>query len=227
MFIYEPTNPEVILIHLHGFASDIKGTKVSILRERSLQGRFSLFAMDMDYQTTTTSRVLEVLDTLVRGFSQKFSQVWLSGSSHGGYISLNYLKFYKPEKVKRVFLFAPSYSTLALTVKEVGEARCKNWLEGKEDLSFTECETGLELTINKEFAVDILKKGYEILRDSHVDFPSEVPYEIYVFHGRQDNTVPIEHSKLFVSKVKVKEFLELEDDHRLSKTFKWLVEKYM
>jgi len=27
--------------------------------------------------------------------------------------------------------------------------------------------------------------------------------------------------------VKVKEFLELEDDHRLSKTFKWLVEKYM
>ena len=183
--------------------------------------------MDMDYQTTTTSRVLEVLDALVRGFSQKFSQVWLSGSSHGGSISLNYLKFYKPEKVKRVFLFAPSYSTLALTVKEVGEARCKNWLEGKEDLSFTECETGLELTINKEFAVDILKKGYEILRDSHVDFPSEVPYEIYVFHGRQDNTVPIEHSKLFVSKVKVKEFLELEDDHRLSKTFKWLVEKYM
>ncbi len=183
--------------------------------------------MDMDYHTTTTSRVLEVLDVLVKGFSQKFSQVWLSGSSHGGYISLNYLKFYKPAKVKKIFLFAPSYSTLGLTIKELGEGKCKNWLEGKEDLNFTECETGLELTINREFAVDIIQKDYEIIKDGEVYFPLEFPYEIYVFHGRQDNMVPADHSRLFASKVKVKEFLELVDDHRLSKTFKWLVEKYM
>ncbi len=183
--------------------------------------------MDMDYQTTTTSRVLEVLDALVKGFSQKFSILWLSGSSHGGYVSLNYLKFYKPEKVSRVFLFAPSYSTLWLTLREVGEDRCKSWLEGREELSFTECETGLEITIHKDFAVDILQRGYEIIRDGEVNFPSELPYELYVFHGTQDNMVPVHHSRLFTSKVKVKEFLELEDDHRLSKTFKWLVEKYM
>ncbi|MEJ5338473.1 MAG: YqiA/YcfP family alpha/beta fold hydrolase [Aquificaceae bacterium] len=227
MFIYELTNPEVILIHLHGFASNVKGSKLEVLRERSLQGRFSLFAMDMDYQTTTTSRVLEVLDVLVQGFSRKFSTVWLSGSSHGGYVSLNYLRFYRPEKVSKVFLFAPSYSTLGLTVREVGEEKCRSWLEGKEDLSFEECETGLEITINREFAVDIIQKGYEIIRDGEVDFPSELPYEIYVFHGRQDSMVPVEHSRLFTRKVKVKEFLELEDDHRLSSTFGSLVKKFM
>ncbi|QID34038.1 YqiA/YcfP family alpha/beta fold hydrolase [Pampinifervens florentissimum] len=227
MFIYEPTNPEVILIHLHGFASNVRGSKIEVLKERSLRGRFSFFAMDMDYQTTTTSRVLEVLDALVKGFSQKFSTLWLSGSSHGGYVSLNYLKFYKPERVSKVFLFAPSYSTLGLTLREVGEDRCKRWLEGREELSFTECETGLEITIHKDFAVDILQRGYEIIRDGEVNFPSELPYELYVFHGTQDNMVPIEHSRLFASKVKVKEFLELEDDHRLSKTFKGLVEKYL
>ncbi len=183
--------------------------------------------MDMDYQTTTTTKTLEVLDALVKGFSQKFSTLWLSGSSHGGYVWLNYLKFYKPEKVGKVFLFAPSYSTLDLTLKEVGEEKCKNWLEGKEELSFTECETGLELTIHKDFAIDILQKGYEIIEDGGVDFPSEVPYEIYVFHGRQDEMVPVEHSRLFASKVKVKEFLELEDDHRLSRTFGTIVENYM
>ncbi len=205
----------------------MRGSKIEVLKERSLRGRFSFFAMDMDYQTTTTSRVLEVLDALVKGFSQKFSTLWLSGSSHGGYVSLNYLKFYKPERVSKVFLFAPSYSTLGLTLREVGEDRCKRWLEGREELSFTECETGLEITIHKDFAVDILQRGYEIIRDGEVNFPSELPYELYVFHGTQDNMVPIEHSRLFASKVKVKEFLELEDDHRLSKTFKGLVEKYL
>lgn len=183
--------------------------------------------MDMDYQTTTTSKVLEVLDTLIKGFSQKFSQVWISGSSHGGYVALNYLKFYKPSSVSKVFLFAPSYSTLELTVKEVGEEKCKGWLEGKEELSFKECETGLEITINKDFAVDIAQKGYEIIKGLEVDFPLETPYELYIFHGRQDSVVPVEHSRFFVNRVKVKKFIELDDDHRLSNSFNSLVERFM
>ncbi|MCX7989513.1 MAG: alpha/beta hydrolase [Aquificaceae bacterium] len=227
MFIYEPTNPELILIHLHGFASNVKGSKISVLRERSMKGRFSLFAMDMEYQSTNTTRVLEVLDALLKGFSQKFKEIWLSGSSHGGYVSLNYLKFYRPEKVTKVFLLAPSYSTLSLILQEVGEEKCRRWLEGKEELRFTECETGLELTISRDFATDISAKGYEIISEGKVLFPQEVPQEIYVFHGLQDRTVPIEHSRLFTNHVRVKTFVELEDDHKLSLTFPSLVEEFM
>lgn len=183
--------------------------------------------MDMEYQSTTTTRVLEVLDALLKGFSQKFREIWLSGSSHGGYVSLNYLKFYRPEKVSKVFLFAPSYSTLSLTVQEVGEEKCRGWLEGTEELSFTECETGLELTINRDFAADIRAKGYEIISGGRVLFPQQVPQEIYIFHGLQDRTVPVEHSRLFARHVKVKTFIELEDDHRLSLSFGSLVEEFM
>ncbi|MCS7262300.1 MAG: alpha/beta hydrolase [Aquificaceae bacterium] len=227
MLVYEKTNPELILIHLHGFASNVRGTKISLLRDRALAGRFSLFAMDMDYQSSTTSRVLEVLDALVRGFSQKFEELWLSGSSHGGYVALNYIKFYAPQAVSKLFLFAPSYATLSLTLQEVGQDRCGNWLEGKEELKFTECETGLELTINKDFAKDILEKGYEIISEGKVCFPREVPQEIHIFHGLQDSMVPVEHSRLFSSHVKVKTFLELQDDHRLSRTFTSLVDTYL
>jgi len=227
MLIYEATNPQLILIHLHGFASNVVGSKVSFLRERSLQGRFSFFAMDLDYHTTTTTRTLEVIDVLVKGFSQKFEEVWLSGSSHGGYVILNYIKLYRPNRVKKVFLFAPSYSTLQLTMEEVGEENCKNWLEGKEDLKIVECETGLEVVINREFAADIRERGYEIIYDGEINFPTELPYEIYVFHGTKDNVVPVEHSRLFTSKVKVKHYLEIEDDHRLSNTFKDIVEKFL
>ncbi|MCS7171017.1 MAG: alpha/beta hydrolase [Aquificaceae bacterium] len=227
MFIYELTNPELILIHLHGFASDVRGSKVAILRGRALSGRFSFFAMDMEYHNTTTSKVLEVLDVLVKGFSRKFKEVWLSGSSHGGYVTLNYLKFYQPIGVAKVFLFAPSYSTLSLTLQEVGEDRCREWLEGKEELTFTECETGLEITIHRDFAFDIVQRGYEIISKGGVLFPENPEYPIYVFHGLQDRVVPIEHSRLFVSKVRVEHFSEVEDDHRLNNTFKGIVESFL
>jgi hypothetical protein len=79
MFIYERAHPEVLFIHLHGFASDVKSSKVLALRDFALKsGRFSLFAMDMDYQHTTTTRTLEVLDALIRGFCQKFKSLrWI------------------------------------------------------------------------------------------------------------------------------------------------------
>ncbi|MFN3598755.1 MAG: alpha/beta hydrolase [Aquificaceae bacterium] len=226
MFIYEKTNPEVILIHLHGFASDVKGNKVRLLVERSRKGVFSFFTMDMDYQTTTTTKTLEVLDTLVKGFSQKFKEIWLSGSSHGGYVLLNYLRFYAAEKVRKVFLFSPSYSTLSLTIQEVGMDKCEKWLKGEEELHFVECETGLEFTIHKDFAVDIIQKGYEIIKDSKVNFPKDLSYPLYIFHGTFDNVVPIDHSRLFVKEIKVQRYVEVEDDHRLSNTFKDLVENF-
>ncbi len=184
--------------------------------------------MDMDYHTTTTTKAVEVLDVLIKGFSQKFEEIWLSGSSHGAYVILNYLKLCMPNKVSKVFLFAPSYSTLYLTIREVGEERCKNWLEGKEDLKISECESGLELLINKDFAVDILEKGYEIISGQEVRFPAEVPYQIYIFHGTKDEVVPVDYSRLFTSKVRVKEYLELDgEDHRLSNTFRHIVESYL
>lgn len=207
--------------------SNVSGNKVSLLRQRALGGRFSFFAMDMDYHRTTTTRTLELLDVLIWGFSQKFGEVWLSGSSHGGYISLNYLRFYRPEKVKKVFLFAPSYSTLQLTVREIGEEGCRNWLEGKEELRFFECETGQEVTVDREFAIDIIKKGYEIIADGEVRFPEHTDYAIYIFHGSMDKMVPCDHSRLFASKVKVEVYEELEDDHRLSKNFQALIEKFL
>jgi len=228
MFVYEKTNPDVILLHLHGFASDVKGSKVSILKNLALDtGMFSLFAMDMDYQHTTTSRTLEVLDALLKGFCKKFKEIILSGSSHGGYIALNYLRFYKPECVKKVLLFAPSYSSLALTIEKVGKEIAKDWLEGKKELSFTECETGLEITIHRDFAVDILQKGYEIIEGDKVNFPESPPADLFIAHGTEDKVVPINHSRVFVSKVKVKAYKEVEDDHRLTKTFETLLREFL
>ncbi|WP_340694580.1 alpha/beta hydrolase [Hydrogenobacter thermophilus] len=220
MFIYEPVNSDRLLLHLHGFASNVKSSKVQALRDYAVStGSFSFFAMDMEYHTTTTSRSLEILDILLKGFKNKYKELFLSGSSHGAYVVLNYLRFYTEELLKGVLLFAPSYSTLQLTLDQEGIDKCKKWLRGEEELRISECETGTELVIHKDFARDILDKGYEIIVGDEVRFPKDPAVDIVILHGTQDRIVSVSYSRVFTQKVKIKRYIELEDDHRLSKSF--------
>jgi predicted esterase len=220
MFVYEKANSERLILHLHGFASNTKSSKVKALRDYASQSRkFSLFCMDMDYHTTTTSGVIEILGTLVKGFKSRYKKIFLSGSSHGAYVILNYIKLYGEGDIDAALLFAPSYSTLQLILLQEGAEKCAKWLRGEEELSIYECETGMHITIHKDFAKDIVENSYEIISGGYVNFPQETPVSIVIVHGTQDEIVPVEHSKIFVKKVKVKKYIEVEDDHRLSKSF--------
>ncbi|MFN3813284.1 MAG: YqiA/YcfP family alpha/beta fold hydrolase [Aquificaceae bacterium] len=225
MFVYEPVSGAKILIHLHGFASSVRSSKVEVLRDLSAKRKtFSLFAMDMDYQSTTTTKTIQVLDALVKGFKDKHTHVLLSGSSHGAYVILNYLKVFGGEHINGVILFAPSYSTLHLILAQEEREKYQRWLKGEEPLRIKECETGTELLINKDFAKDILEKGYEVIKGKEVLFPKNPPTEMFIFHGTEDEMVPIDYSRTFVEHVSVKRYLEVEDDHRLTKTFRNLIE---
>ena len=218
MFFYDPNNPEKLWIHLHGFATDVWGSKIEFARNYFKRTKaFSFFAMDMDYEKHTTTEVLEVLEALVLGFSKRYTDIVLCGSSHGAYIASNYVRFRELGNVKRLLLLAPSFRTLDLVLKELGEEKVKRWLEGKEALRFKEEE--VEIEVREDFAVDILEKGYEIVRNGEVHFPNDPPVDILIVHGTKDEIVPVEDSRLFASRVKVSELIEVEDDHQLSESF--------
>ena len=218
MFFYDANNPEKLWVHLHGFASNVLGSKIEFARNYFKRTKsFSFYAMDMDYEKHTTTEVLEVLEALVLGFSDRYKHITLCGSSHGAYIAANYVRFRKLGNVKSLLLLAPSFETLALIVKELGEEKVRKWLEGKESLRFMEGE--LEIEVREDFATDIVKNGYEIIRGSEVDFPQEPPVEIILVHGTKDEIVPMEDSRLFAEKVKLSGFIEVEDDHQLSESF--------
>ncbi len=218
MFFYDQNNPERLWIHLHGFATNVFGSKIEFARNYFKRTKaFSFFAMDMDYEKHTTTEVLEVLEALVLGFSKRYTDITLCGSSHGAYIASNYVRFRELGNVKRLLLLAPSFRTLDLVVKELGEERVKRWLEGKEALRFKEEE--VEIEVREDFAVDILEKGYEIVRNGEVHFPKDPPVDILIVHGTKDEIVPVEDSRLFASRVKVSELIEVEDDHQLSESF--------
>ncbi len=218
MFFYDANNPERLWIHLHGFATNVWGSKIEFARNYFKRTKaFSFYAMDMDYEKHTTTEVLDVLEALVLGFSQRYEDIVLCGSSHGAYVAANYVRFKKLGNVKRLLLLAPSFRTLDLVVKELGEDKVRKWLEGKEVLRFT--EEGVEIEVREDFAVDILEKGYEIVRDGEVYFPEDPPVDIILVHGTRDEVVPIEDSRLFAEKVRISEFIEVEDDHQLSESF--------
>ena len=218
MFFYDANNPERLWIHLHGFATNVWGSKIEFARNYFKRTRaFSFYAMDMDYEKHTTTEVLDVLEALVLGFSQRYEDIVLCGSSHGAYVAANYVRFRKLGNVKRLLLLAPSFRTLDLVVKELGEDKVRKWLEGKEVLRFT--EEGVEIEVREDFAVDILEKGYEIVKDGEVHFPENPPVDIILVHGTRDEVVPIEDSRLFAQKVRISEFIEVEDDHQLSESF--------
>ncbi len=219
MFFYDENNPRRLWVHLHGFASNVWGSKIEFARNYFKRAKnYSFFAMDMDYEKHTTTEALNVLEALILGFSQRFEHITLCGSSHGGYLVANYVRFKKLGNVKSLLLLAPSFRTLDLIIKELGMERVKNWLEGKESLRFTEQE--LEIEVRRDFATDILEKGYEIISEGQVRFPAEPQIDILILHGRKDEVVPIADSRLFASRVKIKELIEVDDDHQLSESFR-------
>ncbi len=218
MFFFDRNNPKKLWVHLHGFATDITGEKIQFARLHFKRtGLYSFFAMDMDYEKHTTTEVLDVLEAIITGFSRTFDEITLCGSSHGSYVAANYVRFREIGNLKRLLLLSPSFETLGLIVKTLGTEKIKDWLEGRETLKFE--EEGKKVEVRRDFAKDIIEKGYEILEDEKVNFPKDPPVDIVVVHGKRDEVVPVERTRLFVSKVKVKKYIEVDDDHRLSETF--------
>ncbi len=213
MFFYDINGHSGLWIHLHGLFSNVWGRKIDVIRKRLKKEKgFSFFAMDMEYEKTTTTDVLNLLEILVKGFSLEYDHIIMCGSSHGAYVVSNYVRFKELGNVKEIILLAPSFETLSL-IKKHTEKDINGWLEGREELTIE--EEGREVTFSKEFAKDITEKGYEILEDNKVNFPENPPVDIKIAHGVKDEVIPVKRTRLFVSKVKVKTYIEVEDDHRL------------
>jgi len=65
MFFYDTNNRDRLWIHLHGFATNVLGSKIEFARNHFKKTKaFSFYAMDMDYEKHTTTEVLDVLEAL-------------------------------------------------------------------------------------------------------------------------------------------------------------------
>ena len=178
---------EETLLHLHGFASSAYSAKARYLSERFLgfpQVRFLVpdfnpMRRDFTYLTITgmINRLRQyVLDRELDTFS-------MIGSSMGGLVALHYAQRFGG--VKDLLLLAPllSYGSLSMN----GEMLAK-W-EGEGTTEVFHYGFNEKVSLRYDFHLDGLRYREQI----------PPPLQVRIIHGKNDQTIPLEHSKKYAA----------------------------
>jgi hypothetical protein len=183
------------VIYLHGFLSSAVSTKARFFAERfGNRAEIAFHALEFnptprDFETmTVTGQINRVrqylLDHGLAGVPDEDASgmvVGLIGSSFGGWVGLHYA--YRFGGVKRLLLLAPALVGLT---EAVSEREAKQWREiGTAPVYHPAFER--ELPVSYDLHADSLRYLEPV--------PPAAP--TLIIHGRDDDNVPIEHSRAY------------------------------
>lgn len=176
--------PQVVL-YLHGFLSSAQSTKARFLREHlEALPQVSFRAIDFnptpaDFEFMTTTGQINRLRQYV--LDHELEDVSLVGSSFGGLIALHYA--YRFGGVARMLLLAPALVWLS---GGLSEQELQQWREVGAALLFHPA-FDREIPVRYDLHLDGLRYREPVLPAA----PS------LIIHGREDQTVPIAHSRAY------------------------------
>jgi uncharacterized protein len=181
-------------VYVHGFASSPQSRKAQQFRTAlAAHGvPVDIPVMDRgDFEHLTISGQLDVLEDAIRG-----EPVCLIGSSMGGYLSALYAEAH-PE-VARLVLLAPAFGF------------AQRWNERIGPLKPADFEV-FHYGDNK-----VRRVHYGLIEDA-LGYPSAPDFiqPAWIFHGIQDDVVPIEYSRSFAAAHANVCLTELDSDHEL------------
>lgn len=173
------------LIYLHGFASGPQSGKAQFFRRRFEELGVEMRIPDLseaNFERLTITSQLRVIEREAGA-----GDVRLIGSSLGGYLAALYAA--RHPEVTKIVLLAPAFGfarrwPLTLGEEKVAEWRRTGWLPV------------YHYGDNKERLL-----GYELLSDAeqYEDYP-DVYQPALVFHGRNDDVVPVAYSEEFAAR---------------------------
>jgi len=196
---------ERTVLYLHGFLSSAQSTKARFLREHLTSfPQVSFCAIDFnptpgDFETMTTTGQINRLRQYV--LDHDLSDIRLVGSSFGGLVALHYA--HRFGGVGRMLLLAPAVV----------------WLSG--GLSDQELEqwkqAGVAPLFHPAFDREVPLR-YDLQLDG-LRYLEPVPPTVptLIIHGRQDETVPIAHSRAYAADhLDDVHLIEVDADHDLN-----------
>lgn len=190
-------------LYLHGFGSDRHSDKGVELRRRLAAARIDLELLDLNvpsFETQTYSAILNHLDDVDRS-TPSGTRLRLGGSSMGGYLAARFTELH-PRRVERLFLLCPGFDLTARWPLLLGHDAFARWeQEGTLPIE----GAGLSRPLHWRFVEDSRE---------HPAYP-EVGCPTLIFHGVQDEIVPIECSRRYAAGRDNVRLIELDDDHRL------------
>ncbi len=192
------------ILFLHGFASSAQSTKSRYLREKFKAFQVEFHAVDFnptpkDFEYMTTTGLINRLRQYV--LDQHLGEVSIIGSSYGGLIGLRYA--HRFGGVERMLLLAPALSWLSW---ELSEKELEQWEK-----------TGARPVLHYAFEEEL-----PLRYDFHVDsicylepIPPTTP--IAIIHGRNDDVVPVDHSREYAANFPGSvQLIEVNADHDLN-----------
>ncbi|RLC67453.1 MAG: hypothetical protein DRI48_02265 [Chloroflexi bacterium] len=181
----EMTRKEILL--LHGFISSRRSTKARYLEERfETVPEVTFHAVDFnptprDFTHTTITGRIERLRQYV--LDHRIAEMSLIGSSLGGLVALHYA--HRFGGVERMLLLAPALSWQSVRSSAQELAQWK--------------EAGAISIFHPAFEQEIPLR-YDLQSDgSRYRDPVPPPTLVVIVHGRDDETVPVDHSRAYAA----------------------------
>jgi pimeloyl-ACP methyl ester carboxylesterase len=205
------------LIYLHGFASSPHSRKAQAFRAALSAKDCAVEVPDLDevdFERLTISGQLSVVErTILDRAAPSFKlrhDVRLTGSSMGGYLAALYAASH--QEVSRLVLLAPAFDF------------AQRWDERWPEDSSGSKARAIGVFHFRDQQVRTI--GYGLIEDarSYPAFPSFTQPAL-IFHGVNDDVVPIENSRAFVAAHPNARLIELRSGHELLDVLEPIVEE--
>ncbi len=189
------------IIYLHGFASGPSSSKARYFRQRLEAAGFTVTIPDLaasNFESLTLTGQLNVIAQAASG-----EPAALMGSSMGGYLAALYAA--RHPEMPRVVLLAPAFRFASRWRERMGADAIEAWRRNG--------------TIDVYHYGDGRNRllGYQLLEDAeqYEDFP-DVKQPCLIFHGLNDDVVPVKYSEEFAATRPNVELHALNSGHELT-----------
>ena len=194
-------------LYLHGFASGPSSSKANCFRDRFRALGHDLEIPNLvpgDFSEMTITGELDILASLLESHTGN-NPVTLIGSSLGGYVASLFTAA-QPHRIARLVLLAPAFGFPTRWIECYDPVEHENW-------RMTGMTTVHNYESNREEQL-----GYRIITDAalYPDYPrlpAEIP--LHIHHGTRDESVPLEHSHIFLEQNPHAKLTEHDADHSL------------
>ena len=190
-------------IYLHGFASSPRSNKAIYLRDRFAEININLKIIDLnkdDFFHLTLSRQIHQVELEI---TNKSTPIILIGSSFGGLTSTFLAE--RNLNIKAIILLAPSFKFLSHLRQNFGEEKLQKWQQRGNYWIYHYGEKSYSL-LSYNFIIDLMKYQEKKLQRA---LPT------LIFHGLNDDVIPIQASRDFASKRPWIKLIELDSNHTL------------
>lgn len=204
-------------LYLHGFASSPQSRKARFFKEKIEQNGWHCLVPDLNVPSfaalSLTAQIdlgLELINELDQLNELNDSPLVIVGSSMGGLLAALLEKELRqqrsPTKLQAIVLLAPGFGITKRWPQIIGDQGMRSWREAGFR-PFFHYAANKELPLHFAFTKDLEQYKTD-------NFEIKIP--TIVFHGIDDQTVPIEHARQFAQLNPAATLVELEDGHELA-----------